>query len=152
MVTFEEYQKKQAEKNTSFQLPPPRQVEAAPSNPEWKKFVPLQKEEEDLLKVEGGKRKKATDEKKGKTEQKDTKQKEKVATEFKINTSEDSPKREQRGGRERGGDRSNNNNRGGRGGAAGGRGGRRGGAGGSNKEAPKFSEDAFPALATPNKA
>jgi plasminogen activator inhibitor 1 RNA-binding protein len=119
-MTLDEYmKKKKQEKAVPFQLPPPRKVEA--ENPEWKKFTPLQREEEEL-KAES-KPKKTAEEKKQKEQKK-----EKVAVDEVFKVQEDSPKRQQR---ERG-PRDN----------------KKGPKKGPKTEAPKFSEANFPALAT----
>jgi hypothetical protein len=124
-MTLDEYLKKKQEKAAPFQLPPPRVVES--ENPEWKKFVPLQRDEEEKAEA---KPKKNPEEKK----QKDQTKKEKVSVDEIFKVQEDSPKRQQRGP-------PRDNKKGPRAGPNQQR-------KGPKTEAPRFSEANFPALAT----
>jgi len=145
LMTLDEYLKKKQEKGPAFTLPPPRRVEGQ-ANPEWSKFVPLQREEEEL-KVQSKAKKSTGDEKKTKGgDTTTTTKKEKVAVDEVFKIQEDAGKRQQRGDRDR--DRRDFNNNNTRGGRGGGRGGRGGGRGGRGQQTPDINETNFPALST----
>jgi plasminogen activator inhibitor 1 RNA-binding protein len=140
-MTLDEYLKKKSEKTLNISLPPPRKAGEGQQNPEWSKFVQLQRDDEEDTKKPGSKK---DDQKKAQKDQ--TKKETAVSIDAVFKVQDESPKRQPR--RERG--ENNNNARGGAGGErkGAGRGGAGRGRGGPRNPTPNMDEKNFPALAT----